>query len=170
MKNFKKPSFGGGNFNNGDRGDRRGQSFGNRRSFGGDRGGFGGRDGGFAPKEMFEATCASCSKTCEVPFRPTGERPVYCRECFDGNKPESRDREYAPRREFSRPTQTDRVAQTPNTDTVGIKKQLDTLTTKLDRIITILESKSHSSISETEPAPKIDKKVVTKKKVVSKKK
>jgi CxxC-x17-CxxC domain-containing protein len=31
---------------------------------------------------MHEAICASCGKTCEVPFRPTGEKPVYCDDCF----------------------------------------------------------------------------------------
>ena len=35
-----------------------------------------------APMQMHSATCAECGKTCEVPFRPTGERPVYCKDCF----------------------------------------------------------------------------------------
>lgn len=46
---------------------------------------FGGRDQGrpsFGDKRMFEATCNRCGNRCEVPFRPTGEKPVYCRECF----------------------------------------------------------------------------------------
>ncbi|MEJ2673485.1 MAG: DNA-directed RNA polymerase [Deltaproteobacteria bacterium] len=29
-----------------------------------------------------KATCAECGKECEVPFKPSGTRPVYCRECF----------------------------------------------------------------------------------------
>ncbi len=32
--------------------------------------------------EMFTATCSSCQKSCEVPFRPNGEKPVYCSACF----------------------------------------------------------------------------------------
>ncbi len=32
--------------------------------------------------EMFTATCSSCHKSCEVPFRPNGEKPVYCSACF----------------------------------------------------------------------------------------
>ena len=36
------------------------------------------------PQEMFPAICAECGKSCEVPFRPTGERPVLCRNCFGG--------------------------------------------------------------------------------------
>ncbi|KKR84817.1 MAG: hypothetical protein UU31_C0003G0151 [Candidatus Uhrbacteria bacterium GW2011_GWA2_41_10] len=33
-------------------------------------------------KRMFSATCAKCGNQCDVPFKPTGEKPVYCRECF----------------------------------------------------------------------------------------
>lgn len=33
-------------------------------------------------REMFPAVCASCGKETTVPFRPSGEKPVYCRECF----------------------------------------------------------------------------------------
>ena len=42
---------------------------------------FGARGGG-AAKQMFPATCASCGKETEVPFKPSGARPVYCRDCF----------------------------------------------------------------------------------------
>ena len=38
--------------------------------------------GGRAPREMHAATCAECGVETEVPFRPSGERPVYCRDCF----------------------------------------------------------------------------------------
>jgi len=31
---------------------------------------------------LYQAICADCSKRCEVPFRPSGDRPVYCPECF----------------------------------------------------------------------------------------
>ena len=44
----------------------------------------GGRDGGFnrQPRQMFPAVCAACGKETEVPFQPSGERPVYCRDCY----------------------------------------------------------------------------------------
>lgn len=32
---------------------------------------------------MHQATCGKCGRDCEVPFRPTGSRPVFCSECFD---------------------------------------------------------------------------------------
>ena len=34
------------------------------------------------PREMFEATCATCGKVALVPFRPNGDRPVYCKDCY----------------------------------------------------------------------------------------
>ena len=37
-------------------------------------------------RQMYEVTCAECGKQTEVPFRPTGEKPVYCRDCFNKNK------------------------------------------------------------------------------------
>lgn len=85
-----------GNFNRGG-----GSKFGGRDSGrSDDRGGFrGGRDsgrGGFSARggsaygggsrnedrEMFQATCTECGKSCEVPFKPSGGKPVLCRDCF----------------------------------------------------------------------------------------
>jgi CxxC-x17-CxxC domain-containing protein len=46
-----------------------------------------------APLEMHRVVCADCGKECEVPFRPTGDRPVYCSECFAKRRPsETEDR------------------------------------------------------------------------------
>lgn len=36
----------------------------------------------YVAKEMFKAVCAECKRECEVPFKPSGARPVYCRECY----------------------------------------------------------------------------------------
>lgn len=36
-------------------------------------------------KEMHEVICDKCGKTCEVPFRPTAGKPVYCNDCFRKN-------------------------------------------------------------------------------------
>lgn len=53
---------------------------GEKMSFNNDRRGFGG------PREMHKATCADCGKECEVPFKPTEGRPVYCRDCFQKHR------------------------------------------------------------------------------------
>ncbi len=35
---------------------------------------------------LYKAICADCNKSCEVPFKPSGDRPVYCKECFSTRK------------------------------------------------------------------------------------
>lgn len=35
---------------------------------------------------MHEAVCSECGKDCEVPFRPTGDKPVFCSNCFSSRK------------------------------------------------------------------------------------
>jgi len=47
------------------------------------RGGFR-RD--FEPREMHKTTCSECGKECEVPFKPTEGKPVYCKECYSKKK------------------------------------------------------------------------------------
>jgi len=65
-----------------------------RRAAGGGNGGAAasgyGNGGGYTggngfsrgPREMHDATCARCGNQTQVPFRPTGARPVYCSDCF----------------------------------------------------------------------------------------
>ena len=33
-------------------------------------------------REMHEVICANCGRPAQVPFLPTGSRPVYCQDCF----------------------------------------------------------------------------------------
>ncbi len=42
-------------------------------------GGFGGNRG---QRQMYPAVCSACGKETTVPFQPTGEKPVYCRDCY----------------------------------------------------------------------------------------
>jgi CxxC-x17-CxxC domain-containing protein len=122
MKDFKKAGrFGGGGFKkrSSDRGGSRGNS--------GER------------PELFQATCASCGKTCEVPFRPTGERPVYCRDCF--NNP---DREFSPPKNFDRGnarSERPSYKPEPRERSGGEGEKLDLVIKKLDKLISLLESK-----------------------------
>jgi len=39
--------------------------------------------GGRGPREMFSATCSSCGQEAQVPFQPSGDKPVYCSTCFE---------------------------------------------------------------------------------------
>lgn len=112
-----------GNF---DRGNRSRGNFG-RRSFGRDR------DGG--RPQMHKVICSSCQKECEVPFRPTGDRPVYCSECFEknggGNERKSfgRDNRDNDRRGFNQENR----GQSPSNE------QFRVISSKLDQILKLLK-------------------------------
>lgn len=43
--------------------------------------------GSASPRPSFEAVCAECGTTTTVPFRPRGDRPVYCRACYTAHTP-----------------------------------------------------------------------------------
>ncbi len=150
MGNFKR---------DGDRGGDRGGS-----RFGGPRGG--GRDGGRprfgndrGPVTLHSAVCSKCGKTCEVPFRPVNGKPVYCKDCFDqmgmGGANERRDHNGRGGNDrgndrFARPSFRDRAPQSmdsfgTNTPNVSVnssngemKKQLELMNSKLDRLISAL--------------------------------
>ena len=47
------------------------------RRMGGGGGGFGSEG-----RQMYPVVCAQCGKDTEVPFRPRGDRPVYCSDCY----------------------------------------------------------------------------------------
>lgn len=131
-----------GNFNRGggfrgrdDRGDRRGGDRGGfrggrdsgRGGFGGGRGGFrGGRD---EDRPMYQATCSNCGNDCEVPFRPTGSKPVLCNNCFRAGRSDDR----APRREFSRRDHEDSGSMGKSSEHIDL--QFAQLNEKLDRIL-----------------------------------
>lgn len=112
--------------------------------FGDQRGGFGGRDR--RPVTMHQAICAQCGKPCEVPFRPTDGKPVYCNVCFGAKKSAGADRG------------GDRFRNTANTANAGksaiddVKKQLVILNVKMDRLI-----KAAEAISGTKPVPAAEK-------------
>ncbi|MEK7524617.1 MAG: CxxC-x17-CxxC domain-containing protein [Patescibacteria group bacterium] len=120
-----------------------------RKSFGG-QSSFGGRDG---PKPtLHQAICSECNKECEVPFKPSGDKPVFCRKCFKNRTDTSpRESNGAPfgrnnpslaearpggrdfgERSFSRP---------PMHAPASIsKEQFEILNSKLDKILNVLES------------------------------
>lgn len=38
------------------------------------------------PRELHEATCSECGSKCEVPFKPTEGRAVFCKDCYRKKK------------------------------------------------------------------------------------
>jgi len=107
---------------NNDRGNRSGggnRNFGKPR-FGNDR------------QEMFSAVCANCGKQCEVPFRPTGNKPVLCRDCFQNNR--GSDSRRPERGSFDRP----QFNREDNQSRTNYQAQFDALNEKMDRILSLL--------------------------------
>ncbi len=45
-----------------------------------------GQGNDYRERRFTQAICADCHKECEVPFKPTGDRPVYCKDCFSRRK------------------------------------------------------------------------------------
>lgn len=35
------------------------------------------------PRQMYNTVCADCGAETQVPFVPRGDRPVYCRDCYN---------------------------------------------------------------------------------------
>lgn len=105
--------------------------------FGGD---FRRRDSG--RRQMHKAVCDECGKDCEVPFKPSGDKPIYCSECFEkkeGGSSRRSDRRSPRRSDFGKRDDTHKK----------LLEQVSSLNTKLDRIIKVLESSA-----EKEPASK----------------
>ena len=39
-------------------------------------------------RQLYNVKCAKCGKQTQVPFKPSGDRPVYCRDCYMKQKQE----------------------------------------------------------------------------------
>lgn len=191
MKDFKNRGFGGGSSFGGGRGGDRGgdrggfrggSSFGGSRGGdrggfrGGDRGGFGGGKsfGGGRPggrSTLFKTTCDKCKNECEVPFRPTGEKPVFCNNCFgkDGDM-KSSFRKEAPR-SFDRPFKKDfdapREAR-PSVEIDALKKEMALMHDKIDMLVSYIGEASLSPKAEAKVSAKETVSVVAPAKKVAK--
>lgn len=138
------------------------------KKFGGRGFNKGGADRG--PATMHAATCSSCHKACEVPFRPTGEKPVYCRDCFAGRAAMGGDRSDRPDRRERRDFKSPGAYSTPSTSQSNggnideLKKQLEGINTKLEKLISSVYNLSQTLTTEpvVESAPLV-KEVTTKK-------
>ena len=69
----------------------------------------------YSETQRHPVTCANCGKRCEVPFKPSGNKPVYCSDCFKNGE----------NFESNKPDQ--------------FKKELDQINTKLDKILKALD-------------------------------
>jgi CxxC-x17-CxxC domain-containing protein len=151
MKNFepgglrnRKPDLGGrpfsdaGNYAPKKRFDSK-QSFGNKPAFNTDRG----------KKDMtlYAATCTTCGKSCEVPFRPDGKKPVLCRDCFAAKNESPTNSAGNGRDRFTQNEMTGRkFEQSPATrasvspDYQNLVKQLAAVEEKVSQILSLIKA------------------------------
>ena len=147
-----------GSFDRNNRGG--GRSFGNR-SFGGQRPFSGNRGGDRGDRSMFSAICSNCGKECQVPFKPTNGKPVYCSDCFEKMRGGDRSSAREPR-----------FGGQQHQPSENNKALVDSINLKLDKVIKLLESKNESlvppsEVEKTEQVTTKDKKVKKTKKVKS---
>lgn len=116
---------------------------GSKRNFNGGGGyekrDFSGSRGFSERKEMFPAVCSDCGNRCEVPFRPSGSKPVFCNDCFRGHEAPSprgggRDRGF-----------NDRAEKTSFVPVIkdNIEERLTAIHNKLDKIMVMLGENSY---------------------------
>ncbi len=147
-----------GNFNKENKfsGGRGGKKSGGR-SFGGDRGGkrgFGGGRDRDRP-DMHNAKCSDCGNNCEVPFRPTGDKPVFCSDCFKNKGSDNPRNSRDGGKRDSRPHFAGKYPSKGGDRKEGsdYKAQFEILNTKLDKILRALSSdtsKEPSKVVATE--------------------
>ncbi len=144
-------------------------------------------------REMHQATCSQCGKDCQVPFRPTGDKPVYCSDCYEklgnnsnswsygddrpqrpsygdrnsgGNRSFSNNRDFGGGRNFSNNRGTENRSFSKPTD----NRQMEMVAKKLDRIIELLEGQRPvAKMVEKTVENKIEKKPAKKAKKTTKK-
>lgn len=97
---------------------------------------FGGRGG---DRQMHSAICSECGKECQLPFKPTSGKPVFCSECFEkkGGGSSSRRSE-------------NRNNRQPQNNT-----QFEAINSKLDKILEMLKP----VVTKPSKEPKIKKEI-----------
>ncbi len=82
---------------------------------------------------MHMATCASCGNSCEVPFKPNGRKPVFCRDCF--RKEEGAGESFGGAKSFEKSS----YQSTPHGGNEEVVRQLKTLNGKMDQILNVMK-------------------------------
>lgn len=133
MGNFKRGSSFGGKKTSGRHAKNAQYGFGS--GAGGRSGGRSGR-GGFERAELHQATCSQCGKPCEVPFKPNGKRPVFCRDCFKKNDAPAYGKPSYSKSSYGRPSPYKTSAPKKEAD---YSAALEEINAKLNKILRALE-------------------------------
>lgn len=122
----------------------------------------------YEDKRMYDAVCSDCGVDCQVPFRPTRDKPVRCNDCFGGQDNRS-DR------------QNKSGSDKKGRGSEDIAKQIKELNAKIDKLFEALvpntsvegteeQETEKKEKSEKKEKPKTKKKTATKKVSTKKKK
>jgi len=107
--------------------------------------------GGERKVELFTTTCTTCGKSCEVPFKPDGTKPVLCRDCFaakntggdnvrSGNRIANNDfATRKPERSFDAP-RLERAPGVPKEDFLALSRHVTALDAKINEILAIVKA------------------------------
>lgn len=119
--------------------------------------------------ETFKTSCSKCHAACEVPFRPNGKKPVFCKNCFvrDDARPTGNSYE---KRSYNSERPAPQPMQQEDPRIGAMQKELGVIHTKLDTLMKSLEGSAYDSIltASKERAEK-PKKAAPAKKVAKKK-
>ena len=167
-------------FNNFDREDRAPRNDGyERRSTGYDRNerGSGNDRFGSRDREMFSAICDECGNECQLPFKPSSSKPVYCSKCFEerGERSGLHDKPEYNRnqnRNFGNSSRDNNAgAMNTEKEIIDLKAQLNNVNQKLDKIMLALNMQSEKTVQKVEEkiTPEAKEKKVAVKKAVAEK-
>lgn len=117
---------------------------------------------------LHDTVCDECGKDCQVPFKPSGEKPVYCSDCFGkkggGDNDRSSNRRDFPRRSFGdREVRPSAQSNINDRSLSQLVEKIEILNTKLDVIIDLLSSAGEKKPEPVEKEAKKSKKTIAKK-------
>lgn len=123
-------------------------------------------------REMYSAVCADCGNKCEVPFQPTGNKPVYCSDCFSKQNNSERysnnSHNNKQHRDYSRENNKQSYKYDKNNyHTENLKMQFEKINYKLDKILKILSQKEMESEESKDKARNLKERKIYKKEVDS---
>lgn len=139
------------------------KNFANKKPFGNNRSNerkrsVGNHDGNRRETENFKTICTKCGGQAEVPFKPNGSKPVFCRDCFS-----SQAVDYAksprpvpfsntkPTRRFDRNSEPSHLENRSGSDYKSLLNKINNLESKIDAILTILNTNEHKSVAKQDP-------------------
>lgn len=114
----------------------------------------------FSDRQMHDAICSKCGKSCQVPFRPTAGKTVFCDNCFDkGGAPKTGDNNAAQFKMLNEKLDKLIKILTPSAPVMAEKKSEEKVEKKVEKKAVKKIAKAKTAVKKTTA-----KKVVTKKK------